>query len=389
MKSGQMKRYRICFHLMMKRMLKKPAFVFFLLGLPLLAAGIGKLEQGGNGSATAGVAIDSEMAASIANEADRDWNRAFLSLLAGQDGILQFRVYEEKEQLVRDVKAGELDCGVVLPADMRERVDTGKWRGAVILYQTSSAAMTEIVKERVAGAVFTLFSEACYAGYIESTPLFDNAEADGNTREEIVSFAKTAYESHLLDDSTFAFQYQGEGYTGNYAVVDSAETEQAAQEADGQAGPGFRLRGVLAVCIFLSGLCGLLTDFRDRQEQRFVRIAPAWLTTMVNIWIPTIYTSLITLVSLGVTGQIAGTGAEWGLQVGVELCRLLFYQLIIVAYCSMLRLVIRKQETIAAAVPLFTLASMICCPVWIRLAVYLPVFRVLEKMFPATYYLLM
>ncbi len=43
----------------------------------------------------------------------------------------------------------------------------------------------------------------------------------------------------------------------------------------------------------------------------------------------------------------------------------------------------------AAAVPILTFASVVCCPVWIRLAVYMPLFRVLEKLFPVTYYLLL
>ncbi|MDE7276048.1 MAG: hypothetical protein K2N98_04225, partial [Lachnospiraceae bacterium] len=58
------------------------------------------------------------------------------------------------------------------------------------------------------------------------------------------------------------------------------------------------------------------------------------------------------------------------------------------SYCSIIRVVLKKQEMIAAAIPLLTLLSVVCCPVWIRLALYLPFFRVLEKLFPATYYLL-
>ena len=192
------------------------------------------------------------------------------------------------------------------------------------------------------------------------------AEEDGAVREEIVSFAKNAYDTHLLDGSTFAFQYhaQGKSDAGNQAVSTT-----------------FRLRGVLAVCIFLSGMCGLLTDSSDREEKRFLRMAPGWLTAIVNIWVPTIYTSVITLFSLSFTGQLTG--------VGQELCHILFYQFVIVVYCSIIRLGLRRQEMIAAAIPILTLASMICCPVWIRLAVYLPVFRVLEKLFPATYYLIL
>lgn len=75
--------------------------------------------------------------------------------------------------------------------------------------------------------------------------------------------------------------------------------------------------------------------------------------------------------------------------IGKETGALLFYQFLIVIYCSIIRVVLKKQEAVAAAIPLLTLASIVCCPVWIRLAVYLPFFRVLEKFFPVTYYLLL
>lgn len=373
-----MSRYRMYLFLMMKRLWKKPAFVFFLFCLPFLAVGTARLDRGERPGVQTGIVI-----AGNEDEAKADWNREFLALLTGPDSpeeIIQFQIYEEKAQLVRDVKKGELECGVVFPADMRERLDTGQWRDSMILYQSPSSSMTGAVKERLAAAVFTMFSEERYETYLADTPLFDGAEAAGTAREEILAFAKEAYETHLEDGSTFAFSYQGEGYTGE---------DGSAYHGKSGAGASFRLRGVLAVCIFLSGLCGLLTDWKDRQEQRFIRIVPGWVTTMVNIWIPTFFTSLFSLASLCLAGEFAKTGAPWLRLVGEEACRLLFYQLAIVLYCGMLRLFLRKQETIAAAIPLLTLAGMVCCPVWIRLAVYLPVFRVLEKLFPVTWYLLL
>ncbi|MDE7017365.1 MAG: hypothetical protein K2P65_07270, partial [Lachnospiraceae bacterium] len=188
---------------------------------------------------------------------------------------------------------------------------------------------------------------------------------------------------------------------GRIAADGTAEKEKSASS-------GFRLKGILALCIFLSGLCGLLTDWEDRKEKRFMRVAPDWMTTIVNIWVPTLYTSLIALFCLILTRQLPipflgmngesgtltglggfGTTAGVMLCIGKELCHLVFYQFLIVVYCSIIRLLVRRQELIAAAIPILTLASMICSPVWIRLSLYLPAFRILEKFFPATYYLLL
>ena len=348
-------------------MIKKPAYLLLLIALPILSVVMIRLEQSGDDSIgiTVGVLFEKE------GQEDKEWNQKFFSFLSEQDSVIQFQLYEKSASLLQDIEKGELDCGVVVPVNIHERLMTDKWQDSITIYKTSSTSVTEIVKERIAAAVFTFYSEESYVNYVENSNIFqETMEVNSDRTAEIREFAQTAYETHLTDGSTFAFQYHGESYYNN-AEIQVTDT----------ANPGFRLKGVLAVCIFLSGLCGLLTDWNDRRERRFVRMAPEWVTTAVNVWIPTIYTSVIALLSLLLTGQLTG--------IGKELCHLIFYQFLIVVYCSIIRVIIRKQEQLAAAIPILTLASIVCCPVWIRLAVYLPVFHVLEKLFPVTYYLMM
>ncbi len=369
-----MRKYLFWFYLMMKRMIKKPAYLLLLIALPILFVTMIRLEQRGEDSTGISVGILFEKE----GQEDKEWNQRFFSFLSEQDSIIRFQAYEKSASLLQDIEKGELDCGVVVPADIRERIMSDMWQDSLTIYKTSSTSVTEIVKERIAAAVFTFYSEESYVNYIENSSIFQEMSQNDDRNAEIIEFAKSAYETHLTDGSTFAFQYHGESYDNN--------TEEQVTDTDN---PGFRLKGVLAVCIFLSGLCGLLTDWNDRREQRFVRMAPEWMTTMVNIWIPTIYTSVIALLSLLLTGQLTGTGVRILVGIGEELCHLIFYQFLIVVYCSIIRVIIRKQEQLAAAIPILTLASIVCCPVWIRLAVYLPVFHVLEKLFPVTYYLMM
>lgn len=381
-----MKTYFIWLRLLMKRMLKKPAFMLFLLILPLMSFLIDRLGQGESEGMLVGICLVAEDGEIETEEqgteaAEGNMRQEFLSVLQEQEGILQFQIYEEESKMQNAVETGEVDCGVLLRENLWDGLDTGAWQDTITLYATSSSNMTEIVKEKIASVVFTLYSEKNYVNYVAQSEAFAAAE-ETSARADIVSFAKAAYETHLLDGSTFAFQYRGD--SGNNSLMPDELPERTST---------FRLRGILAVCIFLSGLCGLLTDWKDREEKRFVRFAPPVLTTMVNIWLPTIYTSVVALFSLLLTGQAVFSGDSGrmaGLLTGLgkEIGALVFYQFLIVLYCSIIRVVLKKQEMIAAAIPLLTLASIVCCPVWIRLAVYLPFFRVLEKFFPVTYYLL-
>ncbi|MBD5458203.1 MAG: hypothetical protein HDR27_06475 [Lachnospiraceae bacterium] len=373
-----MKTYFIWLRLLMKRMLKKPAFMLFLLILPLMSFLIDRLGQSRSEGMVVGLVLEAEEQGGTGDERVQ---QEFLSVLREQEGVLQFLLYEDEKKMRQDVEKGELDCGVFLREDLWEGLNTGAWQDTITLYTTSSSSMTEIVKEKIASVVFTFYSEKNYVNYIAQSEVFAAAE-ETSARTDIVSFAKAAYETHLLDGSTFAFQYRGD--SGNNSLMSDELPERAL---------AFRLRGILGVCIFLSGLCGLLTDWKDREEKRFVRFAPPVLTTMVNVWLPTLYTSVIALFSLLLTGRAffsGDSGGMAGILTGLvkEIGALVFYQFLIVLYCSIIRVVLKKQEMIAAAIPFLTLASIVCCPVWIRLAVYLPFFRVLEKFFPVTYYLL-
>lgn len=387
-----MKKYLIWLLLLMKRMIKIPAFVVMLIGLFILAIAVSELEQGEHSESAAGVMIETEAGQDLA-ESDKEWNQSFISLLHEQKGILSFKVYDNKEMLMQAVERGELDCGFIIPQDLQGRISGETWQDTIVLYTGSDSVVTQIAKERIASAVFTLYSEESYVNYIEKIPEFNMSQRDESEREEIIAFAKSAYETHLSDGSTFGLVYNGDSYiskyksnssySDNYPTGNDVNKSVSINEKQPNVKTIFNIRGILAVCIFISGMCGLLIDWKDRQEKRFLRIAPDIITTMANIWIPAIYTSLVSLAVLFCTNQITGLGG-----LGREAFRLVIYQFLIVAYCSIIRLVLRKQETIAAAIPILSLACIVCCPVWIRLAVYIPVFRVLEKLFPATYYLL-
>ncbi|MCM1049021.1 MAG: hypothetical protein NC433_11430 [Clostridiales bacterium] len=414
-----MRKYAVCFYLMFKRILKTPAFVFMLFVMLVIAAAVSMTEQGEKEGTVIGIVIEQAEIAEV-SAVYEEWKQDFTSQLNSQEGILQFRFYENKDRLIRAVERNEADCGFIVPYDLKDMLTSETWRSAVTVYISSSSALTQMAKEKISAAVFTLYSEESYVNYIKNSQAFapaqtgmdDNVNNDkDNNIEEIVDFAKNAYESHLIDGSTFDFVYNEESNASEMAEDDSGSNKadisvndndnSVINSADEPKYAGiqnnvdiqniqnptetttFRLRGVLAVCIFISGMCGLLTDWKDRHEKRFLRIAPPWTITLANVWIPTIYTSAVSYAVLLLTGQISGGG-----NLLKELLRLLIYQFLIVIYCSIIRLALKKQETIAAAIPILTLACIICCPVWIRLATYVPVFRVLEKLFPATYYLI-
>lgn len=361
------KQYSVWLRLLAKRLWRQPAFVGLLALIPILGYAVSVMEQGERGAVAAVCVEDGPWAEQIVEGMERQ----------EQDSVLRYVFCTDAARTVRLVLRGEADCGFVLPADLAERVMEKDWRKCVTVYETPSSSITGIAKERIAQVVFQQYSEQRYAEYMETVS------------PEIAEFAMDAYETHLTDASTFRFRY----------LYDDRSSQQTDDAADINDMAVFPVKGVFAVIIFIGGMCGMLEYDRDIQEKRFLRMAPNILTYIVDIWLPTLFISVAVLICLWLSDGVRMTDGDlslggllgvWGVRVWArEFGRLAAYQLIVVLYCLALGAFLRRRETMAAAIPLLSLGCLVCSPVFVRLAAYAPVFAVLEKLFPATYYLRM
>lgn len=362
------KQYIIWLRLLAKRLWRQPAYIGLLVLIPILGYAVSAMEQGERGGAEVSVCVEKGTWSSQIKDGLQTQNA---------DSVLEFVLCDDAETVEYSVVSGTADCGFVIPADIEERVMEEDWRKCITVYETAESSITGMAKERISGVIFQLYSEQCYGDYMEQIS------------KDIAEFAVDAYEVHLTDDSTFGFRYMNDNQYSQYN-----------SDADGTYDTAvFPIKGVLAVVIFISGMCGMLEYDKDRQDKRFLRIAPNWLTYAVDVWMTTLFVSVAVVVCLWISDgvrawdegfSIAELLSVWSVNVWLsQIGQLIVYQCIIVLYCSILSMILRRPETIAAAIPILSLGSLVCAPVFINLGAYLPVFAVLEKLFPVTYYLKM
>ena len=364
----KIRQYLIWLRLLAKRLLRQPAYIGLIALIPILGFVLGMTERGERSGAVVSVCVE-----------DGTWSSRIAAGLQEQekDSVLAFAFYDDAAAVEQSVVSAAADCGFVIPSNIEEAVLDEDWRKSITVYETSASSITGMAEERISGVIFRLYSEQRYREYM------------GNISEDIVDFAEEAYESHLLDNSTFRFRYVNyDRYSQSNSDIDDISDTVV-----------FPIKGVFAVIIFISGMCGMLEYDTDRREKRFVRMAPNMLTYMVDVWIPTVFVSLAVLICLWISDGVHSSGGQlsvgamlsvwdfgmWLSQIG----RLIAYQFIIVLYCCILGMILRRQETVAAAIPILSLGSLVCAPVFIRLSMYVPIFAVLEKLFPVTYYLMM
>lgn len=356
------KQYVIWFGLLVKRLCRQPVYLMLLALIPISGLALGAAGRGERAGALVAVCTG-----------ESGWRESIEDDLRRQDAdsVVDFVFCADDSAVQKLVLSGDADCGFVIGDDIDQKVSAGEWDDCITAYETSSSSIAGIAQEYIAGAVFKLYSEQRYADRM------------AKISEEAAEYAMEAYEKRLTDGSTFAFRYIGNADEDRYSDSDSYSQKNSDTEEIYDT-YYFPLKGVLAVIIFISGMCGMLDYDRDIREKRFVRLAPNGLTYIVDVWIPQIILSAAALLCMRAAGK-AWNVSDWLAQTG----RLIAYQAVVVVYCCMLRILLRRRETIAAAIPVLALGSLVCAPVFIRLGAYLPVFTVLEKMFPATYYLLM
>ncbi|MBD5483941.1 MAG: hypothetical protein HDR18_00170 [Lachnospiraceae bacterium] len=360
----------------MKRLWRQPAYVMLLVLIPVLGWAVGRMEQGEPGGALVAVCVE-----------ESAWSGGIVEGLRAQaaDSSLRFVFHEGAVDVERSVVRGTADCGFVIGSDIDERVIGKDWAKCITVYETPSGSITGMAKERIGSVIFKLYSEQCYEEYMRLAAAQESVD-------EFVDFAKEAYERHLVDGSTFGFTYHGYDQYSQYTSDTNVISDTTV----------FPVKGVFAVIIFISGMCGMLEYDTDKSEKRFLRMVPNVLTCIVDIWISTVFVSLAVLLCLwisdgirydsGVEGvsRFSGLLSVWSVGMwGRQIWNLFLYQCIVVVYCSILGIILRRQEAVAAAIPVFAMGSLVCAPVFIRLATYVPVFGVLEKLFPVTYYLML
>ena len=366
------RQYGIWIVLLAKRLWKQPAYVGLLLLFPIVGYAAGIMERDERGGAVAAICVE-----------DSAWGEAVIDMLLEQeeDSVLHFAFCGDSDEVEQRVAREEADCGFVIDREIKEKLLDGKWRKSIPVYETPHSSITGMAKERIASVLFRLYSEERYEDYM------------GQIAAPAAEFAVEAYEKHLSDDSTFGFRYL---YDDSYSQTDSDRDVGNDNPVNTAV---FPVKGVFAVLIFVSGMCGMLEYERDKKEKRFLRMAPNILTYMVNIWISTVFVSAAVLLCLWISEGIrygsdpvsaGGIFSVWNAEMWAEqVWHLIIYQCVILAYCVILRVLLRRPETIAAAIPVLTLGSLICSPVFIRMGSYMPVFAVLEKLFPVSYYLML
>lgn len=329
--------------LMMKRLLRRPAYWAVLLLVPLFALALLLFSRQESGALTIALAMEdpADPAASAA-----------VGRLTGEEGVLLFRLCGDAEEAREEVRLGRADAAWIFRADCAAQLRHFGERGrgeAVAVVQREDHALLMLSREKLFAALYPETSFEIFAAF-----LGEETGAD--------------------DRAALRAWYGGAGVAERILRFETADGEEIADGGSYLVAP---LRGILGLLLMICGMASGLFCFREEREGCFV-----WLSARARRWLPLLShlaamlpAALTALAALSLSGLSAGLGRE--------LLMLLLYLPAAALFCELLRCLCPAEEPYSALIPVLAAAMLVLCPVFVDLDLLRP----LRLLLPLGWYL--
>lgn len=353
-----MKRMWMWFYLSCKRYMHRPSFLVILLLLPLGTFFIRSSEEEEPVELRIAICAEKEPFP----ETDIPLEQRVVASLTGEkdfEGLFLFYECENEQQVKDEVASRRAECGYVIGAGLKKRLDERNFKRIIRVYSAPSTVAARLSTEPVFAAMIELYDRELFLQYVE-----EKQQTAGPGREAVGEL----YDKWKENGSTFHFEYE---LTGSESGIKRGEAEVSV----------FPVRGIVAIYVFIVGLYGTAISLGDEKKGLFLAV-PFGVRTwcrMAALAAPVCLAALSGMAALW-TGKCMGQG-------GYELSVLLGYVLAVVLFSFGVRLVCRREELVCCLIPFFLVGSLVFCPVFLDIGKYVPEFGKVGRLFLPGYYM--
>ncbi len=362
-----LKHIALWIHLLNKRILKQPLFLFLIALVPILVFGVGRMSRESSSLVTAAIAPgspDDETAAMLID-----------SLVDGSTTAVRYLSCADEEAVKKAISTGHARIGFVLPPDLDalfEAYGSQKTKNlsdgalamlgvllggssgseemkenAIISYVPTNDVISKLTREHLFGMMYPFLERAVLKTWLKIHP--EVGSMSNAQREEFVEESMSA---HTDDYNFFRLEYM------DGTIVKEEEINRYI------ASP---MRGILAVLLTLTGFAAILHLTQDCQKNRFVWIPPSLQAPFHYMYL------LIPLFDIGLAVFAALFVGAGFTNFGREIPALILFILQIAGFSNLLRVVLRKKTLMASSIPIFICACLFLTPVFVDLTIIEPI----------------
>lgn len=374
------------FFLSCKRCLKRPSFVLILMALPLAALMVRQVERREGQEVRIAVWAEGGGRPGIDKE-EIALEQQLAENLTGREssaGLFRFYLCGSEDQVKDHVASRQAECGYVISAGLREKLDRKDYRRCIQVYSAPSTVLAELSTEVVAAALMDLYDREIFVDYIVESETVEQALG------EIAGSGGTGFPGQLTDPAALSgflgktagelydkWRHNGSTFRFEYGYRDS----RGQTEEENPAPAVFPVRGIGAVYLFLIGLYSGVMLGNDQERGLFHPLSPKrrWSCGLAALAAPVFLGALSFLASLKAGGCMEETGRE------MAVMALYFAGVCIFAWAA--KAVCRKPQVLCCAIPLFLVGSLLFAPVILDIRQFVPALGWVEKLFLPSYYL--
>lgn len=414
-----------------KRMWKTPGYLAVFLLVPAVLVVLNGMTEEKTVKITAAVYLeipeteDTDRHADGKQERGAEFIERAAKRLSGKEGTVVFAFCASEKEVEEQVAAGKAQCGYILSETLFERLKEGRYTRSIKSYEAPGTGQHTICDEVLFAALFSVYEEMTFGEQVSDFFLLEGEGKSGGPEEnkkEIEERASSLFEKYRYNGSTFRFTYESdvsgietgagtqqkqqdfrkkegkpEGKEETSGTAKTEEKEGMPKTAKAEEKQGMPkteaeektetaektgnvpVRGIMALMIYICGLCGTLEVLEDEAAGRTVRFRYRKTFQTLTVCVPMFVMSFAALIVFAVSGNVDN--------VGTEFLKLLWYQVIMVCYSYLLKRIFKREERFLSAMPVLVLSAAVICPVFWDLSLFLPVFKILEKVYPLSYYL--
>ncbi|MBQ4069690.1 MAG: hypothetical protein IJC76_10615 [Lachnospiraceae bacterium] len=336
-----------------KRLFLKPLYILILFMIPILAFSIKYFS----------LREDTALNIAIYNEGNEERTVGMTDYLLALDGNIKFHKCSSTDEVYDRVKYRKSDSGFIIPADLSERAEKGVTLGAIACITSPGSTMFTVAKEFVITAFLQTYS---FDILLDCT--INSGDFSDMSEEQIQSELFDYYNQNLVSDKVFYFNYENDYVQAeNISLVPNLLINSAV--------------GIFALFIFITSLAGTITLYKDCSDGVFVLYKPLQkaMLSFLDIAIPTFACYVIIIIA-----SVIGSFSE---NILIDLIRGLGFIFLCTGICLILKNLIKSSTLFASSLPVLLIGSMLFCPVFIDMSVFIPRLSTLKYLFPVTYYL--
>ena len=350
-----MKKLLLWIWLLMKRQIKNPAVILFLIGMPVIAIVIANIP--------AMTKAESPRVGIVASRQD-DLSDRVLSQLLNGDYAVDFYQALDYEQLKEDVRMGKTECGYILDGKLTDRYQKKDYAESILQIKNKSDFVPSMAREIVFSAVFSVYAKDMATEYVRVSPLFDK------DKERAMNLVSNKYDNYLSGTATFYMKF---------SRLDASESIDVAAITDEAV--TFPLKGILAILVYLAGLFGCVQWKMDEEKGVFLTLPYGFRIASRPIY------AMIPTVLFAVSAELTMIFAGGAGNLSAEIWKMPLYVVAVILFSWGLNIILPSSKAVVSVIPVLLIASMVLCPIFVNVLTSVPAAKYLARLLLPYYYL--